>query len=408
LSSHSLVCTGCGCLCDDIQVETEGSRLVSIENACAKGTALLRSAADPGRRAGSLVGGRSAPVDEAIEEATRLLSKASRPVIFGLDDSTTETQVAAVELARKLGAVIDDASSFSFGSLTEGILDGSLPTCSVAEVKDNADLLVYWGSNPPHTHPRHISKFTYYAYADYDPAGWYPKVTLSCVDVRETELYSMSRKTFKVKPGGDSDFIKAVLGEAQDETGDAASFLEMVEKADFCAVFPGAGLVCSLDDDLACFEKMVHMLGESTRMAVVPMIAESNMLGFNGSLREKTGHVNKVSFAAGVSHGSEFSFLEQVRNGTPDCVLIVGSDPFSVLPQSLMRNLEGASVICLERFSTATTGAADVVIPTALPGFEQGGSVVRMDGERLALAGAMEGDFPSEASILERLAEGTG
>jgi len=403
LSSQSLVCTGCGCLCDDIEAEFEGPCVVSIGNACAKGATYLRSAYDPGRRARSLVRGREVPIDEAVEEAARLLSKASRPVVFGLDDSTIEAQVAGIELARKLGAVIDDASSFSFGSLIEGIVGGELPTCPLAEVRDNADLLVYWGSDPPHTHPRHISKFTYYAYTDWDPAGWYPRVTLSCVDVRETELCSMARKNFKVRPGSDRDFIRAVIGEAQDETGQAAAFLETVKQSKFCALFPGAGLVCSLGDDLACFKQMVHVLGQSTRVTVVPMIAESNMLGFNRSLHEQCGHVNQVSFASGVSRSTEYSFLAQVRNRTSDCVLVVGADPFSALPQSLLKNLQGTAVICLDPFVTATTMVAEVVIPTAVPGLEQGGSVMRMDGERLALANPAEGRYPTDVTILERI-----
>ena len=112
------------------------------------------------------------------------------------------------------------------------------------------------------------------------------------------------------------------------------------------------------------------------------MIAETNMLGFNQSLHKQTSYVNQVSFAGGVSHGREFSFPEQVHSRTPDCILIVGSDPFSTLPQSLMSRLQGVDIICLDHFSTLTTEVASVVIPTAVPGVESGGNVVRMDGDR--------------------------
>ncbi len=405
MSSKTLVCTGCGCLCDDIQVETDGAHLGKIENACAKGAAYLQAAFNPERRAKSSIRGQSCSPEAAIEEAARLLSKAKRRLIFGLDNSTLETQALAIELARKLGAVIDDASSFSYGPLVERIIKKELPTCSLSEVKDKADLLLYWGANPTATHPRHLSKYTYYAYADFNPAGWYPKVTLSSIDVRPTELTAMSKPAFKIKPGGDRELISGLLGESPAPTDQAKQLSELIKKSHFCAMFCGLGLVHSLGGDFSGFTRMVQMLSQSIRVAVIPMIAETNMLGFNQSLHKQSSYVNSVSFAGGVSHGRQFSFLEQVHNHAADCILVVGSDPFSALPQSLLANLQGVDIICLDHFSTLTTEAADVVIPAAVPGVESGGNVVRMDSDVIALAEPVKNGFPTQEAILKQLLE---
>ncbi len=405
MSSQSLVCTGCGCLCDDIQAEIRGDHITKLENACAKGAALLYSSDNPERRAACLVGGQRASLEQAVEEAAHLLAKARRRLIFGSDNSTLETQAAAIKLVQKLGGVIDDTSSFSFGTLVQRILSGDLPTCSLSEVKDNADLLLYWGSDPPHTHPRHLSKFSYYAYSDYTEAGWFPKVTLSCVEVRDTELGLLCKPAFKLKPGGDKDFITDILMEGKNGTEESKKFVELIEKSRFCIIFSGSGLSYSLDNDFDLFNEMVHKLSQRTRIAVIPMAMEFNLRGFNQSLYKQTGYVNQVSFAAGVSHGSEFSFLEQVRKRLADCVLIISSDPFSNLPPSLMRNLQGTSIICLDHFSTPTTNTAGVVIPTALPGLECSGSAIRMDGDEIALVGLKKGEYPTEEEVLKQLAE---
>jgi len=405
LSSRTLVCTGCGCLCDDIQVETDGGHLDQIENACAKGAAYLQSAFNPERRPKSSIRGQSCSPEAAIQEAARLLSKAKRRLIFGLDSSTLETQTLAIELARKIEAVIDDASSFSYGPIIERILSQELPTCSLSEVKDKADLLLYWGANPTATHPRHLSKYTYYAYADFNPAGWYPKVTLSSIDVRPTELTAMSKPTFRIKPRGDRELISGILGESPTVTDQVKQLSELVKKSRFCAIFCGLGLVHSLDGDFSGLTRMVQLLSQSIRVAVIPMIAETNMLGFIQSLHKQTSYVNQVGFAGGVSHGRQFSFLEQAYNRKPDCVLVVGSDPFSMLPLSLMNNLEGVDIICLDHFSTLTTEAADVVIPTAVPGVESGGSVVRLDGDSITLAQPIKNGYPTEEEILKQLLE---
>lgn len=408
MSSQSLVCTGCSCLCDDLRAEVAGTSLCRIENACAKGTAYLRSAFDPKRRASSSIRGRPVSLDEALTEAARLLSRAKNQLVFGLESATLEAQAVAIELAHHIGGAIDGASSFSCGTIIQSLLSGDLPTVSLAEAKDKADLLIYWGSNPPHTHPRHLSRFTYYAYTDYDPAGWYPRVTLSCVEVRNTELSSMCRPAFKIKPGGDKDFIDAILQGASGGSDGPGAFADMVKKSRFCVIFPGPSLAHSLGGDFTAFREMVRRFGEETRMAVIPMVAGANQRGFNQSLYQQTGYVDQVSFAGRLSHGWEFSFLEQVRKRVPECVLIIGSDPFSALPPELIANLEGVNIICLDCFTTPTTDAATVVIPTSLPGLEDGGSMLRMDGDKVVLTELIKGEYLTAEGVLKRLAEGVG
>jgi formylmethanofuran dehydrogenase subunit B len=136
---------------------------------------------------------------------------------------------------------------------------------------------------------------------------------------------------------------------------------------------------------------------------VIPMIAETNMLGFSQSLHKQTSYVNSVSFASGVSHRRESSFLEQVHKQAAECILIIGADPFSTLPQSLLSKLQGVDVICLDHPSTLTTEAADVVLPTAVPGVESGGSVVRLDGDGIVLAEPIKDGYPAQEDILRQL-----
>ncbi len=398
MSSRTLVCTGCGCLCDDVVVQLGVDSGVPgrIENACARGAAYLQAAFGPARRAAGRIRRQACSPEDAIDEAARLLSKAERRLIFGLDSSTLEAQAVAIELARKLGAAIDGASSFAWGPFIERIVRKELPSCSLSEVKDKADLLLYWGANPTATHPRHLSRHTYYAYSEFNPAGWYPQVTLATVDVRQTELTAMSKPALRIKPGEDRDLIAGVLGELPPD-GQAGQLSELIRKSRFCTLLCGLGLAQALDGDLEAFTRMVRMLGQSVRMAVIPMIVETSMIGFARQLYELTGYVNSVSFAAADGSGRhaggrEFSFAEQVREQAATCILIVGSDPFSTLPQSLLDRTRGAniSIICLDHFPTLTTEAADVVVPVGVPGVDSGGTLVRMDGDRIALADPVE------------------
>ncbi len=407
MTSRRLVCTGCGSLCEDIQVQTDDSGPSLIENACTRGAAHIQSSFSPERRPRFAIGGRECTPSQALAEAKRLLGNSRDTLVFGPDSSTLSAQSLAIELAQKLGGSIDSAASFSYGPLLAAIFAGDLPTCSLAEVKDKADLLLYWGADPPNTHPRHLSLHSYYAYREYNPAGWYPKVTLACVEVRRTELSSMSRPAIRLEPGGDEAFMEAIIGEGRDEAGMAKSFGELARESHFCVVFCGLGLVHSLGGDFRSLVRMVQALGGSTRMAVIPMISEINMRGFCQLLHGKTGQVSSVSFKDRATGGREHSFLEQIRRRSADCIVIVGSDPFSALPHSVMSELADTKIICLSPFATASTMAASVVIPTALPGVESDGSVVRMDGVEVALAELEKREYPTEETILSQLLEST-
>lgn len=404
MSLHETVCTACACLCDDIKVEIEENCVLKIENACARGATFLYTADKPERRAISSIEGKEVSTESAVKKAAQLLRKAKNPFIFGLDNSTLEAQAAGIELARVLRANIDDTSSFCQGSMIQAIFNGDIPTCLLSDLKDSCNpLIIYWGSNPYHSHPRHLSKFSYYPHnRESRRTDLMPEVVLSCVEVRETETSLMCHPVFKVTPGEDGKFIEKIVATLRGigSTSDSKTFAEMVDKTDFCMIFAGLGLTYSIDGSFYSFIEMVRTIGKRTRIAVVPMVGHFNMRGFNHLLQKETGYVNRVSFASNGSHGEEFSFLEQVRRQNTDCILIVGSDPFSNLPPSLMKMLRDVPIICLDPFTTCTTRSADVVLATALSGLEVGGSAIRMDGERVPLLQAKRSDFPSDEAIL--------
>ncbi len=407
MGTKILTCPGCGCLCDDVEVDLDKDRITQTRNACTKGSTLLYDAQNPERRTRPLVSGNEVSIDEALKAAARLLTKAKHPMIYGLDRSTLETQSLAIELAKKLGAVIDDSSSYTFGSVMEMIITGALPTCSLAEVKDNADLLLYWGADPPHTHPRHLSTFTYYAYSDYTEAGWFPNVTMSCISNRENEFTGMCRPVFTVEPSEDKLLIASILSHLNgiESTEAAMALVEMIKNADFCTVFCGVDMVQSLNNDLDAFTEMVQLLSQSTRIAIIPMIEEPNLRGFDQLLHQKAGYINGVDFTDGQIRATSLSFNERVTIQPADCALVIGSDPSSMLPRYMVQSLQHVPVICLDHFITPTSQAADIVIPTGLPGLESVGTAVAMDGQERTLIKVRDTQYPDENKVVRMLLE---
>lgn len=407
MTSERLACTACSCLCDDIELEIEEDRIVKIKNACRKGSSFIYATQVANQRAPNLIQGQRVSEEEAMEKAWSLISQAERLLFFGFDNCTLEAQSAAIELAQTLGATIDDSSSFCQGELISTILTHISPTCSLDEAKD-ADLLIYWGSNPYHSHPRHLSRFSYYTNPKYQDTGWYPESKISCIDVRDTETTQMCEKffaSFRILSGEDSDFIDSVLAimEGREGREDAGHFLKLIKSSFFCVIYAGLGLDYSLDGDYRLFNTMVDRLCEWTRVAVIPMIDHSNMRGFNQLLFDKTGFVNKVNFADKTSCKAEFSFLEQVRNNIPDCIFVAGGDPQSCLPESLVKKIEDMPIITIDPFLTDTARVSEVVLGAAIPGLETGGSAIRMDGTGVSLSSVITPSIPGDEEIIKRL-----
>ena len=108
---RDVICTFCWSLCEDLVVEVEENRITKVNYACKVGrNKILYSQA---AHAPLKVDGReAASLNEAYDEASRILTEAKAPLIYGLSSTTTEANGVAVELAEILKGVIDNPSSY--------------------------------------------------------------------------------------------------------------------------------------------------------------------------------------------------------------------------------------------------------------------------------------------------------
>jgi formylmethanofuran dehydrogenase subunit B len=108
--SHA-VCTFCGCTCDDIELHTEGDRIVKAKRACSLGESWFTYHTAEAHYPPALIDGQPATLDAAVEAAAEVLARADYPLIYGLSNLTCEAQRASVLMAESLGGVIDSHSS---------------------------------------------------------------------------------------------------------------------------------------------------------------------------------------------------------------------------------------------------------------------------------------------------------
>src|SRR5207302_3362981 len=119
----------------------------------------------------AMIDGKPTAIQSAIERAAEILSASYAPLIWGLSRSSTAGQRAAVVLAEQIGAMIDTTASVCHGPSIMAIQQVGESTCSLGEVRNRADLVVFWGADPAKSHPRHFERYSVDATGLFVPRG---------------------------------------------------------------------------------------------------------------------------------------------------------------------------------------------------------------------------------------------
>jgi len=415
LTDNYYVCPGCALLCDDIEVETEDNKITKMYTACMKGVARMKGCSSPLE---CTVEQEAADVDASIEKAAAILKDAKNPLIFGHGNSSSEAQKVAIEIAKRTGAYIDDTSSFCQGPIVEAILQERLKTCTLDDVRDKADVTVFWGADPANSHPRHLSRYSYFPRGKERQRGWEEDRTLITVDIRKSDTSEIAGNSgfFQIPIKGDAEFMNALVDGLSSKVPktsfnfDKKKILELsntLKKAKFGVIGVGLGLLYSLEELEPLFALM-DKLNSVSNFHIIPMVGQYNMRGFNHNLFEETGYINRVKFdieSGQAKHGAEYSVVEALKERSVDAALVIGSDPLSSLPLPVARYLADIPLIDIDPCQNLTATKANVTIPCALGGVESGGTAVRMDGVEIELKQIVETDKLSDKEVLTRIME---
>ena len=83
---------------------------------------------------------------------------------------------------------------------------GGKVTCTLGEVKNRADFIIYWGGNPAECHPRHFTKYTLTQKGKFVPNGRKDR-TMVLVDIRETPSAKAADIFLQIRPGKDFEVL---------------------------------------------------------------------------------------------------------------------------------------------------------------------------------------------------------
>ncbi|PHS04921.1 MAG: hypothetical protein COA78_15915 [Blastopirellula sp.] len=414
---QDVTCAGCACLCDDLKVTVTDNRVVQIEPACE--LAKIHFNCDHHFETSCLINGHHATVEEGIAHAAKLIEQSNALLMCGLGETTTETQRAIADLADVAGAYLDGtnpafADPTGVVSQTTGYI-----TASLGEIRHRADAILFWGTDPAITHPRHFERYSIDAPGKFlDPSK--PRTVLA-IDSETTATSKRAQQFVKLSPENNLIVLQTLLALARDNKIDAAAVesqtgvsLETIQsihtqmsQANYAAFIIGKRFTGNANGQ-ACFELLadyVRELNRTNRAIISLNRAGPNWVGAANVIAWRTGYPRGVNLAAGYpqydpENNTTAALLQQKR---VDAALYFTGDWTHGLCTAAREHLHTVPQIVLSNHQTKTVPKNGVLFQVARPGVETTGTMYRMDEVSLPLKQVRTTELPDAGAIIQAL-----
>jgi formylmethanofuran dehydrogenase subunit B len=419
-----VVCPFCGTLCDDIKVVLDGNQIVDTMNACIIGNEKFKSAGaghrinQPLEREEGTTQFAPVSYDYAIEKSAQILAKAKRPLFYGWSSTSCEAQEVGNELAEVCGGVTDNTASVCHGPSVLAIQTVGAPMCTLGEVKNRADLIIYWGCNPIHAHPRHMSRYSIYPRGFFTERGFDDR-TLVVVDPRPTDTAKQADIYVQVEQGKDYELLDAlrtatrgedipdvVAGVKKEQIKELA---ELAKTKKFGLLFFGMGVTQTTGKhrniDIAI--SWVADMNKYTKFNLIPMRGHYNVTGSGQVMTWQSGFPFAMDFSRGYPryNPGETAANDILQRQECDAAMIIASDPGAHFPVSSMKWFAKIPTITIDPHYTPTTGVSNIVIPSTIVGIEEEGTAYRMDNVPIRCRKVVNGPegMLSDEEILQKI-----
>jgi formylmethanofuran dehydrogenase subunit B len=296
---------------------------------------------------------------------------------------------------------------------------GGKVSCTLGEVKNRADLIIYWGGNPAECHPRHFTKYTLTQKGKFVPNGRKGR-TMVLVDIRETPSAKAADIFLQIRPARDFEVLTILRALVKGQKVDPALVVETgltleqlqdladrMKGARFGVLFFGMGVSMTRGKHMnsAAILTLAAELNAFTKFVAMPMRGHGNVTGGDVIMRWSTGYPFGVNLARGFPrfNPGEFSTIDLLVRGDTDAALVLGADPGATMPQPAIDHLARIPTIVLDPKVTHTSRLAKVHITTAVTGVSAGGTVYRMDEIPLPLRPALKSPYPTDEDVIRRI-----
>jgi formylmethanofuran dehydrogenase subunit B len=417
-SVADVTCLACGCLCDDLTVMLEGDRVVEVLSACEVGRSWFFSESGREPAIAASIEGKPVSTEEAIARAVSVLGEARSPVVFGLTRTVTESVREALGLADLLGArVVLDRSGTDLGRVSAYQGQGRV-TATLGEVKNRADLVVFWGADPVRTHPRHWERYSVGPKGRFVPEGRAGR-TVVVVDAEKTATAERADHFVQVPADRHLEALATLrmLARGKTPARPTAGFetllglADLMKRARYGAMFVQGGEDSGWRSG-ATWEaaaRLVRVLNDFTRFVLLGLGAAGNLAGAEAALTWQSGYLQGVDFRLG--HPSPLDDLvtidELLKHREIDAVLVVGDGlPTGLSDQALAHLGSIPSIVIGSRATAVSDSPPTVALATWTPGFDARGTVVRTDGVAIRTRPVRDARLPGDGELIRKIVDG--
>ncbi len=410
---ENVACTVCGCVCDDLRIGVDAGRVAQAEGAChlAEPWLLAQNGRHP---PAALIEGQPASLDAALDRAAEVLRSAVSPLVYGMSRSSTEGQRAAVALAERAGATVDTTASLCHATSMMAIQEVGESTCTLGEVRNRADLVVYCGCDPLESHPRHLERYSLLPPGRFVPEGRAGR-TLVVVDVERTASAEQADLYLQVEPGSDFEVLHALRALVRDVPlspdvpigADLARLRDLAERMKRCrhgVVFFGLGLSMTgaAHHNVEALLLLVRDLNEHGRFFARRMRMQGDVTGADTVLLWLTGYPFGVNLSRGHPryNPGEFTANELLERGDVDACLFVGSEGVPRFTDAARAHLRTIPTVTLDHATQESPGTPTVRFTTATYGVHRPGTVYRMDSVPIPLRAFLPTAYPTDEEVL--------
>ena len=386
-------CLGCGCACDDITVVVQDGTIAEAINACSLGRSWFGDGKVPAevRSEGGAVG-----LERAIGDAATLLRQARRPLVYVAPEITSEAQRAAVAIADVLGAALDSPTS----EIADGILAAQRrgrAGATLGEIRQRADLIVFWGVDPSVRYPRYASRYAVEPVGVQAPDGRKSR-TVVAVDVGSCRGPDSADERVALAPVDEVNALgamrAAVLGRATGEPslGRVEDLARRMAQGRYAVIVHDAepGQLAPDADRSEALLALAQALNGPSRCALSSLRAGGNRSGADLVLTWQTGFPMAVDFAPGYpSYRPRDGAAVWLRRREIDAALVVGSA--ARLPAAVADGLATVPAVVIGPGASAATFKPAVAVDTGTAGIHESGTAFRMDDVPLPLRAALHG-----------------
>ena len=403
-----VICPFCGLLCDDLSIDKTPNRITVSTNGCSIAERRYHAACHAPNLTPE-INGQSVEQSRALDEAAKLIAASRAPIIAGML-TDVEGSRAALQLADRIGAIIDHQANKAYSINATRIQTYGGIFVTLTETRNRADVVVLFGSSLHQTFPRLLDRLNA---SESLLHGSQLERTLVFVGPKSEGFKQLPSNTIHIDCAMEQTgaFLSAMRGAVEDrltpelpsdmdETFHIDELAKLILEADYPVFAWSASDFEFPTGDLAVDSilRLIDSLNVKFRAAGLTLSRFSSTGSVNQVATWQCGKPTPLSFRSGAPEyrPNHFSVESVLNRNDADLIVWVGG-----LEEEVQIPDSQATTIVI---SATRPDKADVFIPVSVPGVHHNSHQFRTDNiVSLYLKSAIDSDLSSGAEALRAI-----